>query len=153
MESLVTTKEFSPPLYTFPLFTSLKIFKMFTILPTTDGICFALRCKFTLAFYLEILRVRGRTMPVKPQRMFLGVKIFPWFRIHLLRRLQNPRWKFCAQCWTLHPRSVWNIQPFWRLNHKACSYGCHTFGSRKCYLPYAGEWPSKSWSRQLPQSS
>lgn len=78
-------------------------------------------------------------MPVTPQPMFIGVKIFPWIRICLLRRLQNSRWKFCAQCWTLHPRSIWNIQPFWRLDHKVCSYGCNTLGSRKCYLPYAGE--------------
>lgn len=74
-----------------------------------------------------------------PQALFLGVKEFPWIRIHLLRRLQNSRWKFCAQCWSLHPRSLWNIQPFCRLDHKLCSHGCHTLGSRKCYLPYAGE--------------
>jgi hypothetical protein len=78
-------------------------------------------------------------MPVTPQSMFLGVEIFPWVRFLLLRRLESSRWKFCAQCYILHPRSVWNIQPFWRLDHKVCSYGCHTLGSRKCYLLYAGE--------------
>lgn len=128
-----------PPRRTWPKMHPKIVFRVFTILSTSDAICFALSCKFTLAYYLEILRVRGRTMPVTPQRMFLGVKIIPWIRIHLLRRLQNSRWKFCAQCWKLHPRSVWNIQPFWRLDHKLCSYGCHTLGSRKCYLPYAGE--------------
>jgi hypothetical protein len=115
------------------------LFTMFTILSTEDAICFALSCKFTLAYYIEILKGRGKTMSATPQPKYAGVKMLPWMRIRLLRRLQNSRWKYCAQCWILHPRSVWNTQPFWRLDHKVCSYGCHTLGNRKCYLPYAGE--------------
>ncbi|KAJ5399696.1 hypothetical protein N7465_010185 [Penicillium sp. CMV-2018d] len=111
---------------------------VFTTVPTADGICFALTCKFMLALYLFILKRQGTTtIPVTPKIMFIGVESLPWHRIGLLRRLQDPRWKYCNQCWMLHPRSV--LQPFWRLDHKVCSYGCNTLGRRKCYLPHAGE--------------
>lgn len=64
---------------------------VFTTVPTADGICFALTCKFLHAFYLFLLKRRGRTtIPVTPQSMFIGVKTLPWHRIDLLRRLQSP---------------------------------------------------------------
>ncbi|KGO74753.1 hypothetical protein PITC_083620 [Penicillium italicum] len=128
-----------PPKRQWPEMPPKVVHFMFTTIGTSDAICFALSCKFTLDLYLLILEKLGRTMPVTPQPMFLDIKGFPWIRIRLLRRLQNSRWKICAQCWTLHPRSIWKLQPFWRLDHKKCFYGCDTLGSRKCYLPYAGE--------------
>jgi hypothetical protein len=117
------------------------VLKVFKTLSPSDRICFALSCKFTFAYLLACLWFWffGQTIPGKPKRTVFGAKLTPWARIRLLRRLQNSRFQFCAQYWTLHPRSIWNIQPFWRLDHKVCSYGCHTLGSRKCYLPYAGD--------------
>lgn len=111
---------------------------VFMILSPADQICFALTCKFTLGFYLQSLHLMGKIIPI-PQRTYLGVKMFSRTRIDLLRQLQNARWKFCAQCCYLHPRSIWHLERFWTLSHKACSFGCHRLSIRKCYLPYAHE--------------
>lgn len=42
---------------------------LFIILSASDQICFALSCKFTLAYYLGLRKVQGMTMPVTPQRI------------------------------------------------------------------------------------
>lgn len=130
-----------PPKRQWPNIPPQIVIHVFSILYCEDAICFALSCKYTLAYYLAIRARFGKTMPVTPRPMFLGVEAIPWARVYLLRRLQNSRWKFCDQCWILHPRSFRDtILPFRRPDHRVCAHGCHALGgSRKCYLPYAGE--------------
>lgn len=133
-------REYFPPRCTWPKMSPAVVYWVLVALPIEDAICFALSCKFTLAYLIAIFKRMGiEGIPAAPQPTFVGVKVFYWSKIRLLRQLQNSRWKYCAQCWMLHPRSIWTTQPFWRLDHKVCSNGCDTLGSRKCYLPYAGE--------------
>lgn len=98
-----------PPKRQWPNIPPQIVIYIFSILYCGDAICFALSCKYTLAYYLAIRARYGNTMPVTPRPMFLGVEVIPWARVDLLRRLQNSRWKFCNQCWILHPRSVRDI--------------------------------------------
>ena len=127
-----------PPKRPWPKMHPIIVRLVFMILSPADQICFALTCKFTLGFFLQAHHLMGKIIRIR-QRTYLGVGMFSMTRIRLLRRLQNARWKFCVQCCNLHPRSLWHPQPPWRLDHKACSFGCHRLGSRKCYLPYADE--------------
>lgn len=128
-----------PPRHAWPKMNSTVLWLILGTSPIQDAICLALSCKFTLALYIRMLDAFGRPGKLSHPVTFLAVNMIPWARIQFLRRLQNRRWKFCAQCWMLHPRSAWSIKPFWILDHKVCSYGCHTLGRRKCFLPYTGE--------------
>lgn len=129
-----------PPRHAWPKMNLTVLWLILGSIPTQDAVCLALSCKYTLALYIRMLDAFGR--PGKQSESpfaFLGVTMIPWARIQFLRRLQISRWKYCAQCWKLHPRPAWSIKPFWILDHKVCSYGCHTLGRRKCLLPYMGE--------------
>lgn len=63
-------------------------------------------------------------------------------RTKLLIRLQNNRWRYCNQCWTLHPHSAWRaLRSNWKLYQQPCNSGCSLVGaqSQKCSFLYAGE--------------
>lgn len=65
-----------------------------------------------------------------------------WSRTELLVRLQRDRWKYCNQCWALHPYSAWMaLRSNWMLCQQPCSSKCGLVGieSRKCSSLYTGE--------------
>lgn len=61
-------------------------------------------------------------------------------RIQLLLQLENNRWKYCSECWSLHPHSMWRtLRSIWRLHQKPYCSSCHLLRGQSCYMPYAGE--------------
>lgn len=116
---------------------------IFTFLPAPDQICFSLSCKYTFACSHSFIKLHGKQIsqllpPIR--RPILCSNAMERPRIQLLLRLENDRWKFCSQCRSLHPHSMWRaLQSTRRLHQKSFCSECHPPGAQKCYLPYAGD--------------
>lgn len=114
---------------------------IFTFLPAPDQICFSLGCKYTFACFHSFIKLHGKQIsqllpPIR--RPIPCSNAMEWPRIQLLLRLENDRWKFCSQCWSLHPHSKWRaLQSTWKLHQKSFCSECHPPGAQKCYLPGA----------------
>jgi hypothetical protein len=120
---------------------------IFSLLTAQDQICFSLSCKHLFAclhLYLKTQEQGIQFSQLVPRERRLGMLI-PCAQmlpgIQLLLRLENDRWKFCRECWSLHPHSTWRaLQANGRMllrqvpsdYHQICF--CET-----CYLRYAGE--------------
>jgi hypothetical protein len=62
-------------------------------------------------------------------------------RIQLLLRLENDRWKYCNECWNLHPHSTWRaLRVNWRLLFHQIRYNYrYKHPEQICDVLYAGE--------------
>ena len=64
-----------PPKHQWPNIPPQIVIHMFSTLYCGDAICFALTCKYTLAYYLAIRARSGQTMPVTPRPMFQPIEV------------------------------------------------------------------------------
>lgn len=91
------------------------VISILKILAPPDQICFALTCKCLYNIFLEFLRVQNKfpcqLCPLGRRRpaIYRNIETERKPRTHLLRRLENGRWRYCPGCWTLHPRSSWHL--------------------------------------------
>ncbi|KAI9924861.1 hypothetical protein MW887_006718 [Aspergillus wentii] len=108
---------------------------IFDLLPVLDQVCFALTCKHFYAYFRAYLNNRKLFLPdlFRETRLILcrNVDIESRARTQLLRRLEDANWKYCFQCWTLHPHSAWQHP-----KGKSC-LDCQQLNGRRC-MPYAG---------------
>ncbi len=84
-----------------------------------DQICFSLSCKYTFCCFQSYVESRGGTLSqLLPlcKRPMLSSNSTKWSRTELLVRLQRDRWKYCNQCWALHP-----TPHGWRCDRIGCS--------------------------------
>lgn len=108
---------------------------IFSFLPVPDQICFSLSCRHIFTCLLSALKERkmqlSELLP-REKRLVLcpSATKRPW--VQFLRQLENKRWKYCSQCWTLHP----HLGSTSRLPY--CP-GCHLLRERICPIPYAGK--------------
>lgn len=137
------------------------------LLPTKDQICFSLSSKYYFAWFQLYVKQHGTTvaqlLPKKKASTQQGIVLSTselttpdHARSHLLRRLQNNRWKYCCQCQSLHPRSMRRARESKRiLTQMPCGSDCHFGGTSlpgkhliftnpsgskvKCSLAYTGE--------------
>lgn len=114
------------------------------LLPIPDQICFSLSCKYLYECFCFILEARGIRLPwlIPPEKRPIlcsrpNIEQRP--RIQLLRQLENSRWRYCSECWRLHPRSAWhNPRSIRFLSLKMHNSPYQPLDSRGC-MPYAGE--------------
>lgn len=60
--------------------------------------------------------------------------------VELLQQLENNRWKYCNECWSLYPHSKWRaLQLIRGLRKKPYCSECHLLRGRFCYMRYTGE--------------
>lgn len=85
---------------------------IFTFLSIPDQICLALSFKRFHLHYLSLLEVKGKTLyqlvPREGRQLLCphnSSKRRP--RVQLLHQLENIRWKFYIECWSLHLASAW----------------------------------------------
>lgn len=96
-------------------------------LPIEDTACLALACKHLFFRYCSVHKAEDLREP----RPLIGNK--PLVRrnagkqlpVAFLYRLENSRWKFCLECWKLHPRTKRRLP--WE-------HHCY-----ECYLLYGGQ--------------
>lgn len=111
---------------------------IFIFLSAPDQICLSLSCKHLYACFLSFLNARGISLPQLLQRekrptLCPNVEIEKRPRIKLLRQIQNKRWRYCYECWNLHPRSAWHSP---RLYHFPKTYPgtLQLYGQFDCML-------------------
>lgn len=123
-----------------------------TYLAVPDQVCFSLSCKSIFAyfqFFLEVNKVRLPCLLPREAQPILSPNPKQRRRIRLLNQLEDKRWKYCADCWNLHPHSAWypprvrtrKSQSVWRFPHPLqpkCSLCPPFYGQRGC-MPYTGE--------------
>lgn len=115
--------------------------EVFALLPGADQICFSLSCRYAFACFQIFLERHGiRAAEILPRSQRPIINSTRSARSELLLRLQNSRWVYCSQCWSLHRYSVWHaLQSNWKLYQRPCTPTCDVARSGKCSLPYAGE--------------
>ncbi|OJJ67645.1 hypothetical protein ASPBRDRAFT_135403 [Aspergillus brasiliensis CBS 101740] len=111
-------------------------------LSTIDQICFGLSCKNIFACleeYLKAQETKLHQLYPPEERVMLCPNAKGRPRIQLLIRLQNERWKYCHDCWTLHPHTLWQtLHDIWR-PRKSCCFDCYILqGTFNC-IPDAGK--------------
>lgn len=84
---------------------------IFSFLPPGDQICFALSCKSLYNLFLSLLSLHNKrplhvVPPEKRPAIIRNIDIDQHPRPQLIRRLENDRWKYCRDCWTLHQPSA-----------------------------------------------
>ena len=80
---------------------------IFEILSIPDLICFSLSCKYTLTClysFLKKLAVPLHNLLPHEERPILSPNAQRKPIVQLLHQLENSRWKYCSECWNLHPR-------------------------------------------------
>lgn len=91
-------------------------------LSTPDRICVFLTYKHFFAY--EDRKPLAQLLPSEKREMLcLRSKLERTPRIQLLRQLENERWRFCSQCWKLHPRSEWGLRSWispLKINTRSC---------------------------------
>lgn len=83
---------------------------IFALLSVPDQVCFSLCCKRLLAYlhsYLEAQETRLPQLLPRERRPVLCPNAKKRPRRQLLLQLQNNRWKYCSECWSLHPQFTW----------------------------------------------
>lgn len=111
---------------------------IFELLSVPDRICFSLSCKYTFACLhssLEAQNTRLSQLLPLEKRSMLCPNVTKRPRNQLLLRLENNRWKYCSDCWVLHPRSQW-----WaRILSGSYCPKCHLLHEQTCSIRSAGE--------------
>ncbi|RAL01925.1 uncharacterized protein BO80DRAFT_47253 [Aspergillus ibericus CBS 121593] len=117
---------------------------IFAILSIPDQICFGLSCKYIftcLNSYLETHQKQLRQLLPPEKRVLLCPNVKRRPRIQLLLQLENNHWRYCDDCWTLHPHSTWRtVQSVRRhLQKRYCSECQLLFQRQIRCMPYAGK--------------
>lgn len=104
------------------------------LLAPPDQICFSLSSKFLYSHFLVVLLAENKwpfqLCPFKRRPvMSRNIDTETQPRTHLLRQLENRRWRYCSECWKLHRRSAW---------HYPLSRKQRLFLKPFC-MPYAGK--------------
>lgn len=117
----------------------LKIIKSILLyLSTPDFICVLLTCKSFFGPKIRGKRLAQLIPPEEREMLCPNWKLERKPRIQLLLQLENRRWRYCSECWSLHPRSEWRIPRSLMLFPKR--YDHPPFGVRRgCCVPFAGE--------------
>jgi hypothetical protein len=106
-----------------------------------DQVCFALTCKSLLAafqFFLEGEKLSLSRLLPRESRLALASNVDERPRVKLLHQLEDDRWKYCPDCWALHPPSACRpprdraTHSIWQIPHSADIL-------RPICMPYAGE--------------
>lgn len=111
-------------------------------LSVPDQVCFSLSCKHVFACLQSSLKMNGMQLsqllpPEKRPILCPDSKKRPL--VQLLRQLENSRWKYCSECWSLHPHSTWRaLKSTRKLRQKPYCFNCHLIHAQICYMPYAG---------------
>lgn len=108
-----------------------------------DQVCFSLSCKYLYSSFNLFLDAKGIRLPQllppeTPLRLCRKADIEQRRRIQLLRRLEDSRWKFCSDCWNLHPHSAWHAPQLIWLFSQSLYFSPRQLSNRRC-IPYAGE--------------
>lgn len=111
---------------------------VFAFLSVPDRVCFSLSCKHIFACLHSFLEAQNTRLPQllpREKRSVLCPNAKKRPRNQLLLRLENNRWKYCSDCWVLHPHTKW-----WArfLSGPYCPK-CHLFPERTCSILPAGE--------------
>lgn len=99
-------------------------------LPTADRACLALTCKYFFFRYCSVHKAPElhSSRPVQGKKPILCANAEKQLPCSFLRRLENSRWKFCLECWKLHPRTKRQLP--WRYE---CSE-CHLLHGGRCVM-------------------
>ncbi|KAJ5542444.1 hypothetical protein N7461_008447 [Penicillium sp. DV-2018c] len=110
-------------------------------LSVPDQICFALTCNFLLAAFKYFLEGKGlslaRLLP-RGVRLALTPNFDERPRVKLLHQLEDDRWKYCADCWALHPAAACRA-PKYRASHAISRSSRSANTISPICMPYAGE--------------
>lgn len=84
------------------------VLELFACLPLPDQICFSVCCKYLYEAYIYLIKTRKLDIarlcaPEKRPVLCLNKEVNEWPRVQLLRQMENKRWRFCNECWYLHP--------------------------------------------------
>lgn len=82
--------------------------KIIANLGLVDQICFALTCKILIAKYRRIIK-NSATNPRQPSMCYLPLSFVnsdDQLRVKLLTKLENSRWAYCAKCFVLKLRRM-----------------------------------------------
>lgn len=120
---------------------------IFSLLTAPDQVCFSLSCKHLFVCLHLYLKAQQQGMklpqllPSERRPAILCPDAQKRLRIQLLLRLENDRWKYCGECWSLHSHSTWRaLRANWRLLLRQIQYD---YGYRHpeqiCSIVYAGE--------------
>lgn len=111
---------------------------IFAFLSMPDQICFSLSCKYILAC-LQGIRLSHLLPPEK--RPVLSPHAKNRSIVQLLHQLEDDRWRYCSECWTLHPRHTpLLVQTIRRLRERSHCLNCLLARDQFCYhVPYIGE--------------
>ncbi|KAJ5143705.1 uncharacterized protein N7515_002492 [Penicillium bovifimosum] len=110
-------------------------------LPIPAQICFALTCKSLLAAFQCFLDGENLSLPQllpRGDRLALVPNVDECPRVQLLHQLENDRWKYCADCWDLHPLAAFCV-PRGRASLAISSSLLSADTLRPICMPYAGE--------------
>lgn len=90
-----------------------------THLEADDQICLALTCKtlfYSFQLFLRDKKIELRQLFASPRQRTIYRKDelkYHQPRKEFLHRLEDPRWRYCAQCWNLHRHSAWYWPWYW----------------------------------------
>lgn len=90
-----------------------------THLKADDQICLALTCKplfYSFQLFLRDKKIELRQLFASPRRGTIYRKDelkYHQPRKEFLHRLEDRRWRYCAQCWNLHRHSAWHWYWYW----------------------------------------
>lgn len=78
-------------------------------LSVPDQVCFSLSCKYLYEAFRYLLGTKPVQIshicpPESRPVLCINTNIEQRPRVQLLRQLEDSRWKFCDECWLLHPR-------------------------------------------------
>lgn len=84
------------------------VLDIFACLSLSDQVCFSLCCKYLYEAYLYLIRTKKLNIarlcpPEKRPLLCLNKETNEHPRVQLLRQIENRRWRFCNECWFLHP--------------------------------------------------
>lgn len=84
------------------------VLEIFAHLESSDQICLSLCCKYLYEAFLYLLKLKrldsARLYPPETRPLLcLNNEANERPRTRLLRQLEDKRWKFCNECWFLHP--------------------------------------------------
>lgn len=111
--------------------------RILALLPTPDQICFGLSCRYIFACldrYLKTQGVKLRQLLPPEERVMLCPNAKEKPRIQLLLRLNNDRWRYCHDRWTLHPDALCHARP-----QRPCCFKCYFLKANFKCMPYAGK--------------
>lgn len=117
------------------------VIMILTSLSLLDRGCFAMSCQYVfgcLLSSLESQELKLSQLFPREKRPQICPNVEEKPRVQFLRRIENERWKYCCDCWILHPQ--FQI----KLDDKTYCFDCQKLHNRYCFgsgicMPYAGQ--------------